>query len=545
MNEDPQPLKSTTGDSKQGGKTKQSQETIDLLMARMADMNDFPAVSKNIIEINEKTGPRSLTSATQLASIITKDYSLTTKLLKMVNSALYGQFSGQITTISRAVVILGFEQVRLVATSLILFEQMQNTGQKKELKTSLLTSFLSGILARDLAEKLKMQTTEEVFICAMLHKFGKLMIMYYLPELYAEINNLIEEKELSEEKAVRQVLKCSYDSIGMSVAQAWGLPKTIISGMKKVSPAAVRKKNAGEETRIISFFANEVYEILASNMPIQEKKKAQQLLVKNFKKIIPFRAAVIEEMVDDANKKAKDFSFVLGLNNYQETVLKRLSFKAKPQKRKKTAHTPPIKELPKALPPSQLDLVNYKLSAAGKQGAGSPLDVEKQILIMNGVRDITHAQLKDDYKLDDVMNMVAETIFRGLGVSRVVICIKDTRSNVMKARYGFGQFISDILKKFKFPMEDVKDIFNRSLADKADIYVPDTDDETTSAFLPTWYSGILKDKCFALLPIVVNNDVIGLLYVDMQGKDKSVSVEKVNYLKMLRDQIVLAIRQKV
>ena len=54
------------------------------------------------------------TQVSELAEIIAKDQALTTKILKLVNSAFYGQ-AAQITTISRAVIIMGFQAVRSAA----------------------------------------------------------------------------------------------------------------------------------------------------------------------------------------------------------------------------------------------------------------------------------------------------------------------------------------------------------------------------------------------------------------------------------------------
>jgi hypothetical protein len=81
-----------------------------------------------------------------LANAVLKDYSVTNKLLKLVNSAFYGQFAGKITTVSRAVVVLGFEQVAMAASSLMLFEQLKNKGHSSELRDAAVGSFMSGLI---------------------------------------------------------------------------------------------------------------------------------------------------------------------------------------------------------------------------------------------------------------------------------------------------------------------------------------------------------------------------------------------------------------
>ncbi len=63
---------------------------------------------------------------TTVSNAILKDYSLTNKILRLVNSAYYNRGGGKISTISRAVVMLGINPVRSLATGLMLFEHMQN-----------------------------------------------------------------------------------------------------------------------------------------------------------------------------------------------------------------------------------------------------------------------------------------------------------------------------------------------------------------------------------------------------------------------------------
>jgi HD-like signal output (HDOD) protein len=515
----------------------------DLLLKRMEEMHDFPAVSRNIIEINEKAAPRSLASATQLASVILKDYSLTTKLLKMVNSAIYGQFAGQIATVSRAVVILGFEQVRLVATSLIIFEHIQSRGQQTELKTALLSSFLSGIMARDLAARMSLSSTEEVFICAILHNFGKLMIMYYLPEKYEQIKNLTIEEGLAEKEAARRVLRSSYDEISMAIAELWGLPETIINSMRQITDVELDKwEGAPADARLVSCFANEVYDLAVADLPFKEKKEHLRLLSKKYERVIPISENKIEEMVETANNKAKDFSFVLGISPAQRQMLQKLNFKGGDENKAESASS----SSPKAAasqPP--LDLRRFHFDTTATRSSNEPaLTPDQQLIMMNGIRDVTHALLEESYSLDDVLTMVVETIFRGLEFPRVLICIKNAKTNTMEGRHGLGPYIDEVIRKFRFPISKGDDIFNMSLAQHDDIFIPDINAPGVSAGIPGWYRGILKASLFILLPIVINNISIGLIYVDMKGTDKGVTAEKLNYLKMLRDQIVLAVRQK-
>ncbi len=96
---------------------------LDRLLLEMEEGGDFPALSRTIGEINRAIGDEN-SRANILTDIILRDIALTKKLLRLVNAAHYG--AQPISTISRAVVILGFDAVRDAAVTLMLFEHLQN-----------------------------------------------------------------------------------------------------------------------------------------------------------------------------------------------------------------------------------------------------------------------------------------------------------------------------------------------------------------------------------------------------------------------------------
>ncbi len=128
------------------------------LLERLSASQDFPAFSQVIAQVNRITAAED-SHAEQLTDAILKDVGLTHKLLRLVNSAQFGFFGQEpIGTISRAVVILGFDAVRDAALSLMLFEHLQNHAQAEELKGEAIDSFYCGILGRLLARRLATAT---------------------------------------------------------------------------------------------------------------------------------------------------------------------------------------------------------------------------------------------------------------------------------------------------------------------------------------------------------------------------------------------------
>lgn len=235
--------------------------TIEFLMRRMQRKKDFPSISRTLSDINRLTGEGSSASADKLANVILRDLALTSKLLKLVNSAYYGARVAEVTSISQAVVILGVKQVRMTANSLSFFGHLR--GDSEELKDSMTRSFLAGLIARHLAKQQRMGDAEEAFICGMCQNLGENLAMYYFAEDYADIRELRQNKQLDKTAASRGVLGVSFSELGAAVARVWNLPKSIIHAIRGM-PAGpvVAPTDETEKLRDLAVFANRLCEAL-------------------------------------------------------------------------------------------------------------------------------------------------------------------------------------------------------------------------------------------------------------------------------------------
>jgi HD-like signal output (HDOD) protein len=168
--------------------------TMEFLLRRMRSKKDFPAISSVISEINQIVSSES-DCASKLARTILQDFALTNKLLQLVNTASYGHFSGNINTISKAVVILGFETVRSIASTLILMEFLQNKTQSVQLKDEVVSAIFSGMVAAQLSVGQSIRDAEEIMVCAMFHNLGRMLGIYYFFDESQEIARLVEQGE--------------------------------------------------------------------------------------------------------------------------------------------------------------------------------------------------------------------------------------------------------------------------------------------------------------------------------------------------------------
>ncbi|CAK0772795.1 eukaryotic-like serine/threonine-protein kinase [Gammaproteobacteria bacterium] len=524
--------------------TTSKQSALDFLLRRMRFKMDFPALSHHIMEINKKAASLDQTSAADLANVILKDYGLTSKLLKLVNSSFYRRSTTRISTVSRAVTLLGFEQVRTAALGLMLMEHIRNGQQREELKDEVITGFLNGVIGKDMAERIKFKEPEEAFICSMFHNLGHLLTIYYFPEEHAEIKNLIERKGISEDTATNSVLGLSYEDLGQGISQAWQFPDKISLSMRSLSEGKAAKPSTDTDLlRLLSNFSSE----LSTAATSADDKRAEQLkgIVTRFGGALPVTAKNIDELVNTAASNVRKYADALNIRLESSPYYKRLiraitnsTSDASPGPAASASATGTASPSPGGFG------AEMTMPAGMGQGdtSSSPEDTPERIM-QDSIQEISNALL-EEYNLNEILITILETIYRGFGFSHVLFCVLDKNRATVNVRFGFGNEIEEITRGMKISLKNKPDVFNISISQGRDIIISDIDDKSFSSFIPGWFRNLVSARSVLLYPIMVNGAPIGLIYADHDRLGALGAGTPLTLLKTLRNQAIMAIKQK-
>jgi putative nucleotidyltransferase with HDIG domain len=161
-------------------------------------------------------------SVDEMARVVTSDQVLSAKVLKLVNSPFYG-FSGRISTVSKALILLGVNVVKSLAISSSIFEIMEkNTVGLWE------HSLGAAVAANIIARKLNLPEREEISTAALLHDIGKVIMKIKLEQDYDHLMNVIKEKELPMIDCERELFNVDHAEIGEWLVKSWLLPEKLI-----------------------------------------------------------------------------------------------------------------------------------------------------------------------------------------------------------------------------------------------------------------------------------------------------------------------------
>ncbi|KXS51152.1 MAG: putative signal transduction protein [Marinobacter sp. T13-3] len=211
---------------------------------------ELPVLANTLRQINELT--ESLNSTVnELANVILNDAQLTSQVLRLSNTVFYNRASTQVSTVSRAITLIGFDSVKSMAISSLIVDSMLKRNDRPHLLRCLARAIHGAVQARCLLPSTKEQALEEVFIGALLMNIGELAFWSCDTEQAAELEERLRLEEPSGE-AQRAVLHTTFTEITRGLVEAWALGpfiKEVVAPGTATSKASSLVRNTVEMAR--------------------------------------------------------------------------------------------------------------------------------------------------------------------------------------------------------------------------------------------------------------------------------------------------------
>jgi HD-like signal output (HDOD) protein len=499
---------------------------IDFLLRRMQRHRDFPVLSETIQTLNRLTASDEK-SVSQLTDVIVRDFALTNKVLKVVNSAYYGGFAGKVGTISRALVVLGIEPIRSLAASLILFEHLGNHRNANRIKALIARSVFAALMARELSSEGGIAQPEQAFLAAMFHNLGELLVAYYLPDEDATIRALTQQGEMSARDAENQVLNVDLEHLGIAIGRHWGFPTEITHAMKQAGHGAPKAPATPTERLMhLASFANAVTaEVVAGHRPDAEPVAR---LCARFASALP---AV------DASRLAEGLREVR--TEYRVLAAGLAEQRGAPDEVRVLAGEPPAR--PQS--PDDEGLADMALLPEPEE-ADDLVGIDPEPVLLEGLQEIT-AMLAGGDSMHDIAQVVLETLYRALSLHRVALCLRDVSRRQYAGRLGFGDDIAAYLKKVRVSESYQRDVFHVALDRRTDVHIADLAKAAAGHGIPDWYRLLTPGGSLLFLPVVVQGVPVGFLLAEHgQTGGLNLAPTMLRLVRALRDQLALGLQMR-
>jgi hypothetical protein len=164
-------------------------------------------------------------------------------------------------------------------------------------------------------------------------------------------------------------------------------------------------------------------------------------------------------------------------------------------------------------------------------------------VLLGGIQDTTNAMVEES-SLTDILQIIVETIYTGIGFDHVIFALRDPRRAAMAGRFGLGEGIDTLVEQFQFALDYVPDVFHLALQNNIEVFITDTGAAKIAARIPQWYRKAFSAGTFLLIPIMLKDKPFGIIYADA-ARAHSVTIQEheIKLLRTLRNQAVLAVRQ--
>ncbi|MGH8433252.1 MAG: HDOD domain-containing protein [Pseudomonas sp.] len=187
---------------------------------------ELPALAAVVQDLH-RLAQEEKASVQQLADVLLRDASLTSKVLRVGNSVYYNPSQESIRTISRAIVLIGFDNVRLIGLSVSLIDGLLTRAPREQLQELLARSFHAAVQARNIAGYVLSKHQEEVFIAALLYNLGELAFWGCGGEQADELASALAQPGVKAEEAVFEVLGTSFRQLTQGLVKSWNLGEIV------------------------------------------------------------------------------------------------------------------------------------------------------------------------------------------------------------------------------------------------------------------------------------------------------------------------------
>ena len=425
-------------------------------------------------------------SANDLANVILHDSAMTARILRLANSVQYNVTGRAIETVSYAIVILGFEEVRNLALTISMIDSVLDSAYQEKVQHEMVCAYHAAVQAKRLAEKLGSKNLEAIYIGALLHRLGPIMFWCF-PFDQGERLLARYQAEASPALAEKAVLGFTLSELTSTLVSEWRLSVMLDVVLHSKS----HDKNSVDDQAV----AQGVGIAEAAARGWQSDAFSEQI-------------KTVSKQLGMTGKEAREYVFA-GAAMANEGLM---SFG--------------FTESRALLPPMDDD--DLGMPAPIARG----VDLELAIL-----RQLTH-MLGEDMDLNKIVMAVLEGIYRVLDMDNVMFAVVNNRSHQLTAKFMLGQRRDEVMNRQLLPGNGD---FIRFLEQSDGAFWQSNSGPVYTGIADPLIQFLAADEYFAH-PVVLKGRLLGVVYADRGSKNTVFTAANLQTFVHICDHVTLAFK---
>jgi len=465
----------------------ENRKKISLVFNSIRYSKGLPTLPHILLKVIEACDREDM-SIKELGEIIAKDPSLSTKILRMVNSAFYN-LPQKVNQFEQALSLLGIDTIKNLAlcTSVYQVFDHKNVDRLCNLKLFWWHSLTCAVLADLLAKKTGSVSAEDAFLCGLLHDIGKLMLWENFPKEYSELftssksktNFFIEE---------HQMLGITHAEAGAWLIENWQLQSFLIDAVLYHHEPPERIKNALPMVKII-YTAN----CLCSNS-LEHKDQRFKIA----QDILGLEAGEFEAIMQQAEVKVSHVAQSLGIE----------------------IETPDSERI-------------------------TPEDEQVQARLTSQIRDISLLQ----GTLQNLLNAhdtaaILQVAYQGLEIlfdmKSILFFLYDQQENVLAGREVYNDSTDSVINELTIPLQDGKSLLVTSLTQAITVNSL-TGNPSGFTIIDEQIIRLMGRQGIICFPLTAREQYVGVLVLGIDENQISLIDDTSNLLTLFVNQVALTL----
>jgi len=433
---------------------------------------ELPALCTTVRQL-ERLAVDETASLSEVGQIILPDQGLTTRILQVVNTTCYRRGRNQITTISKAAIVLGYDTVKHICiTARMIDSMLKHRTISKPLYQRVLQlfvqSFQAAMLARMLLDEHDEETREEAYIAALLQNLGEIAFWSLGGPQIEALDEALRQQPEKKQQLVQAVIGTSFQKLSAAVARNWNMGEVLIQSLESPDERT-------PELRTVKL-ANQYASNLISDSP---DPRINAKLIKELASL----SDIPEIRLDKKIQQCREETQALALSYGSSAICKQLK--------------------------------NAKAVSYDEALTQEPQE-SREILQLKLLRELSNLA-SENTDINSVIHTAMEGIYRGVGLERVlVLMLSKNRDQLMPRFLSCKQPEQDKLA-FRIPVNKDNPLFEQAIRGYQPIWLKTHNDSRWRGKLSRQLLNLIPTTGCLLAPIICEQRCIGLFYADSQS----------------------------
>lgn len=445
---------------------------------------DMPVLGNTVLEIQRITESDNSTAQT-LGQVILQDAGMTARVLRLANSPHFNPSHKAVNTISRAIVVLGFDTVRNVAMSVGLIDALLQGGVRERVTALMARAFLAAVQARTLSCIVDPAVAEEVFIAALLYQVGDMAFWCLGGEAAERLDRLVNTPGTQPEAAQQALLGFRLRQLSLGLARHWQLTGLLLSVLQGDNPADERVRCVVLGHRLA----------LALEQGWQGHAAVEAIAA--CASHVGQRVEDVRPLLHLAADEAAHIATIFGAADAGRLIPRAPSGPAM------AAGTG------EAAAQTAVDTDGAQPAAPVALTAPPPPDLQAQL---SHLRELS-ALMCSDASPNQILRLALEGIYHGLAMDRAVIAL--VQGNLVEAKLALGLGASAFSREFRFQRErNSRDVIGEVMERVQPIFIADSRAPESAHLMSERLVTVVGHGPLMCVPLVVGTRALGLIYAD-------------------------------